>query len=75
MACSCEDWEENFDKIQGPYTFMQLTRPYMLPEDHAPKVWKFCPWCGKELPKEEENEERRSIDGGRDVGESNRPGG
>ena len=48
MKCECEDWKENIDKINGPLSFIQITKPDLAPAVPV-KQFAFCPWCGRGL--------------------------
>lgn len=45
MQCICSDWKDNIDKLNSGTLFMAM-RGY---GQYDGKVFKYCPWCGKEL--------------------------
>ena len=44
--CSCQDWKDNIDKINGPIMLEQL-RGKSKGYDGVPI--RYCPWCGEKL--------------------------
>lgn len=51
MICKCKDWVQNIRRINAPIEFEAI-------HTHGPgyegKFFVYCPWCGKELEKENE---------------------
>lgn len=50
MNCSCEEWEVNLNMINSCLAMSQI-------HGHRYKglQFKYCPWCGKQLPELEKN--------------------
>ena len=51
MICKCEDWKENIEKINDPIEFQAIRS---CTSGYTGKIFVYCPWCGKELEKENE---------------------
>jgi len=49
--CKCKDWKENIS-ILNSGIYMNFAHGFN--EKGLKKVFKYCPWCGKELKKGEE---------------------
>ena len=56
MKCDCEGWKKNSDA---------LTSIFFMAENHScpycGELFKFCPWCGKPLEKDEEEKQNSLI--------------
>ena len=51
MPCECDDYKENAPKIDS---FVMLGFTHGMEYDGKP--WEYCPWCGKLLVSEEEQD-------------------
>ncbi len=49
MICTCKDWKENIDILNGPIVLDQLRRGV---SDFKMKLITYCPWCGRYLIKD-----------------------
>lgn len=47
MKCSCNEWKENIDLVNG---CIQIASIHNSP--YAGKQFANCPWCGKKLMEE-----------------------
>ncbi|MGD8937043.1 MAG: hypothetical protein PVF07_11230 [Thiogranum sp.] len=45
--CNCEGWKEGFHGLEGFVSFGYVQGQY-----YAGPHWRYCPWCGAELPEE-----------------------
>jgi len=52
MICKCEDWIKNIDSLNSGFEFMATHGM----SGYTGKIFVYCPWCGKELEKENEEE-------------------
>lgn len=46
MNCTCKDWQENIDKVNGP---MILQAVRSGGKGYSGVTFKYCPWCGELL--------------------------
>jgi len=46
IACSCHDWKDNIDKVNGP---IELQAIRLGTKGYDGVVFRFCPWCGQPL--------------------------
>lgn len=53
MKCEWKDWSENIDKVNEPLLLL-YARNLMTTKGYTGKQFVFCPWCGKELITEEQ---------------------
>jgi hypothetical protein len=53
-GCSCADWPEQIVKVNGPIVNQTIRSGGLWQYDGIP--FRFCPWCGKQLPLSETGE-------------------
>jgi hypothetical protein len=53
LSCACVDWLPNIAKVNAPIITAVARNPLTAPH-YDGLVFKFCPWCGKELERDDQ---------------------
>lgn len=48
MIKCCEEWAENYPKVNAPFAILSARNPLTY-KGYDGKKFKYCPWCAKPL--------------------------
>lgn len=54
MKCNCKDWKDNIDKLNSAFNLLGGRNPQTY-KGYEGMMFRYCPWCSKELLTDESN--------------------
>ncbi len=60
IECNCEKFETGMKAINGPITLQSVRSggKYQFNQEY---VFRFCPWCGKQLSSKEQKNDNQNV--------------